>query len=197
MRLMEYRMLYHPNELNHGIHITVQPILQGTLMRGHPHTRGHFLITTPYLHHVKEPVMKGHLSCRDTFSWILECPLKTGFTVLVCMASVLYPIRFVIIHMKSEDICEYTTQYYLTHKTPDPCYLILFSPRPRWPVDALHHLDPPSSHLPSRRKWLNYSPNYRTNQPKPPLLLHIDPTLALHSQPRQYCLYFLRNCLAN
>ena len=23
-----------------------------------------------YLPHVKEPVMKGHLSCRDTFSWI-------------------------------------------------------------------------------------------------------------------------------
>ena len=26
--------------------------------------------------------MKGHRSCRDTFSGILRCPLKTGFTVL-------------------------------------------------------------------------------------------------------------------
>ena len=132
---MEYRLKYNPS-------------FRDTLMRGH------FVKTMPYLPHVKEPVMKGHLSCRDTFSWILECPLKTGFTVLVCMASGLYPIRFVIIHMKSEDICEYTMRYYLSHKTPDPCYLILFSPRPRWPVEdlALHHLDPPSSHFPSRRK---------------------------------------------
>ena len=45
--------------------------------------RGHFLKTVSYLPHVKEPVMKGHLSCRDTFSWILRCPLKTGFTVVV------------------------------------------------------------------------------------------------------------------
>ena len=43
--------------------------------------RGHFLRTVSYLPHVKEPVMKGHLSCRDTFSWILRCPLKTGCTV--------------------------------------------------------------------------------------------------------------------
>ena len=43
--------------------------------------RGHFLRTVSHLPHVKEPVMKGHLSCRDTFSGILRCPLKTGFTV--------------------------------------------------------------------------------------------------------------------
>ena len=34
-----------------------------------------------YLRHVKEPLTKGHLSCRDTFPWILKCPLMTGFTV--------------------------------------------------------------------------------------------------------------------
>ena len=45
--------------------------------------RGHFLRTVSYLLHVKEPVTKGHLSCRDTFSQILRCPLNTGFTVLV------------------------------------------------------------------------------------------------------------------
>ena len=43
--------------------------------------KGCFLRTVSYLPHVKEPVMKGHLSCRDTFSGILKCPLKTGFTV--------------------------------------------------------------------------------------------------------------------
>ena len=32
--------------------------------------------------HIEEPVMKGHLSCRDTFSGILRGLLKTGFTVL-------------------------------------------------------------------------------------------------------------------
>ena len=42
--------------------------------------RGHVLKMVSYLPHVKEPVMKGHLSCRDTFSRILMCPLKTGFT---------------------------------------------------------------------------------------------------------------------
>ena len=46
--------------------------------------REHFLRMVPYLPHVKEPVMKGHLSCGDTFSAILRCPLKTGFTVLRC-----------------------------------------------------------------------------------------------------------------
>ena len=52
-------------------------------MRGHPVIRGHFLRTVSYLPHVKEPVMKGHLSCRDTFSPIYRCPLKTGFTVYI------------------------------------------------------------------------------------------------------------------
>ena len=57
-------------------------------MRGHPVIRGHFLRTVSYLPHVKEPVMKGHLSCRDTFSGILRCPLKKGFTVYVPLAVV-------------------------------------------------------------------------------------------------------------
>ena len=43
-----------------------------------PVIRGHFLKTVSYLPHVKEPVTKGHRSCRDTFSRILRCPLKTG-----------------------------------------------------------------------------------------------------------------------
>ena len=53
-----------------------------TATRGQPVIRGNFLRTVSYLPHVKEPVTKGHLSCRDTFSQILRCPLKTGFTVV-------------------------------------------------------------------------------------------------------------------
>ena len=53
-----------------------------TVTRGHPVIAGHFLRTVSYLPHVQEPVTKGHLSCRDTFSRILRCPLKTSFTVL-------------------------------------------------------------------------------------------------------------------
>ena len=37
--------------------------------------------TVSYLLRVKTPVMKGHLSCRDTLSRISMCPLKTGHTV--------------------------------------------------------------------------------------------------------------------
>ena len=33
-------------------------------MRGHPLIRGHFLITMSNPLHVKEPAIKGHLSCR-------------------------------------------------------------------------------------------------------------------------------------
>ena len=50
-------------------------------MKGHPVIRGHFLRTVSYIPHVKEPVTKGHLSCRHTFPGILRCPLKTGLTV--------------------------------------------------------------------------------------------------------------------
>ena len=45
--------------------------------------RGHFLRRVSYLPHVKEPVTNGHLSCRDMFSGILRCPLKTGLLYAV------------------------------------------------------------------------------------------------------------------
>ena len=54
--------------------------------------RGHFIRTVSYLPHVKEPVTKGHLSCRDTFSRILRCPLKTGFTVLLITSIIMFDI---------------------------------------------------------------------------------------------------------
>ena len=41
--------------------------------------RGHFRTAVSYLPHVKKPALKGHLSCRDTFSGIWRCLLKTGF----------------------------------------------------------------------------------------------------------------------
>ena len=53
-------------------------------MRGHPRMKGHFLTAVSHLPHVKKPVIKGYLSCRDIFSVILKCPLKTGFTALRC-----------------------------------------------------------------------------------------------------------------
>ena len=49
---------------------TVKPIFKGSLTRGHPVITGRIFRTMSYLPHVKEPVMKGHLSCRDTFSGI-------------------------------------------------------------------------------------------------------------------------------
>ena len=52
-------------------------------MWGHPVIRGHFLRRVSYLPHVKEPVTNGHLSCRDMFSGILRCPLKTGLLYAV------------------------------------------------------------------------------------------------------------------
>ena len=60
-------------------------------MTRHPVIRGHFLRAVSYLPPIKEPVTKPHLSCRDTFSVILRCPLKTGFTVQVCYSSLLSP----------------------------------------------------------------------------------------------------------
>ena len=69
--------------------------------------RGHFLRTVSYLPHVnKEPVTKGHLSCRDTFSWILRCPLKTGFTV--CLFALI---------MTDYDICQiYFVVFFSDHQ---------------------------------------------------------------------------------
>ena len=48
-----------------------------TQMRGHPVIRGHILRMLRNM-----IVMKGNF--RDTFSKILRCPLKTGFTVIQC-----------------------------------------------------------------------------------------------------------------
>ena len=42
-----------------------------------------FLTIVSYLPHVKEPVMKGRMSCKDTFPGILRRPLKTGFAVCI------------------------------------------------------------------------------------------------------------------
>ena len=52
-------------------------------MRGHPLIRGCFLRIIFYHPHVKEPVMKGYLSCRDNFHEILRNSLKTDFAVHV------------------------------------------------------------------------------------------------------------------
>ena len=65
------------------MHLIVQQNLSSkdNAMTGRPVIRGDFLRTVSYLPHVKEPVTKGYLSCSDTVSGILRCPLKTGFTV--------------------------------------------------------------------------------------------------------------------
>ena len=49
---------------------------------GKPPDQGRFIRTVCGLPHVKEPVMKGHLSCRDTPSDI-EVSLEDRFTVFV------------------------------------------------------------------------------------------------------------------
>ena len=70
-------------------------------MRGHPGNNwGRFLRTLPYLPHVKEPVTKGHLSCRDTLSGILRCPLKTGYTVRYILSNLhaVWRLRLYCIH---------------------------------------------------------------------------------------------------
>ena len=78
-------------------------------MSGHPVIRGHFLKTVSYLLHVKEPVMKGHPSCRDTFSLILRCPLKTGFTV-VSTTKALCNLPVNIKYRVSQTICPLRTK---------------------------------------------------------------------------------------
>ena len=76
----EQTNVYQQNN-HHFFHIyTVKPSRE-TAMRGQRVIWGHFLRTVSYLPHVKEKVMRGHLSCGDTFPHILRCPLKTGFTV--------------------------------------------------------------------------------------------------------------------
>ena len=57
------------------------PFYQGKLLRGHPFIKGNFQKTVSHLPHIREAATKGHPSCRHTFTGILRCPLKTGFTV--------------------------------------------------------------------------------------------------------------------
>ena len=59
---------------------TVKHVLKGHCAEGTPCDQGVLFRMVSYLSHVKEPVTKGHLTCGDTFTWILRCPLKTGFT---------------------------------------------------------------------------------------------------------------------
>ena len=46
-----------------------------------PFVKGQLLRTVSHLPHVKEHVMEGHPSCRDTFSTIWGCPLKSVFAL--------------------------------------------------------------------------------------------------------------------
>ena len=62
---------------------TVKPVFRGHFDERIPCDNRIISKNVSHLPHVKAHVMKGHLSCRDTFSVILRCPLKTGFTV--CM----------------------------------------------------------------------------------------------------------------
>ena len=68
--------------------------------------RGHFLRMVSYLPHVKEPVTKGHLSCRDTFSRILRCPLKTGFTVFAKLVNKVTPTNIFCDLVKRSRKCQ-------------------------------------------------------------------------------------------
>ena len=63
------------------ISCTVKPVFKGHYdeRTGQPVIRGHFLRTVSSLPHVKEPVMKGHLSCRDTFLSDIEVSLEDRF----------------------------------------------------------------------------------------------------------------------
>ena len=56
-----------------------------TQMRGHPVIRGHILRMLRNM-----IVMKGNF--RDTFSKILRCPLKTGFTVITQFQKIMCPL---------------------------------------------------------------------------------------------------------
>ena len=54
---------------------TVEPVLKGHSGERTPCDEGSVSLNGP-------PATKGHLSCRDTFSRTLSCPLKTGFCYL-------------------------------------------------------------------------------------------------------------------
>ena len=82
--LTAYMLIWCDFISDHTIHITTK----GTLTRGQSVIRGHFLWSMSYLPHVKEHILKGHLSCRDTFSWMLRVPwrqvlLYTIMTILI------------------------------------------------------------------------------------------------------------------
>ena len=82
----------------------VEPVLY-PLLRGDLTSQGKVYTQTDQFNSTVKPVLKGqgHLSCRDTFYWILRCPLKTCFTVFaifVCFTwkliyFVLLSVRFV------------------------------------------------------------------------------------------------------
>ena len=59
--------------------------------------RGHFLRTVSYLLYVKQPAKNGHLSYGDTYSGILRCPLKIGFTVQYACNIGRFALMYVII----------------------------------------------------------------------------------------------------
>ena len=73
----------------------VKPIFKGHSVRVHPlHSkpvfRGHcdqatFSQNGVLSAHVKEPAVKGHLSCRDTFSWIFRCLIKDRYYYITCI----------------------------------------------------------------------------------------------------------------
>ena len=62
---------------------TVKPVFKGHCDEGTPCDQGTLSQNGVLSSHVKEPMTKGHRSCRDTFSRIQRCPLKTGFTVYI------------------------------------------------------------------------------------------------------------------
>ena len=93
----------------------------GTLMRGHPLIREHFLSMVSY--HPNGTCDEGNLSHGDTFSEILKCPLKTGLLytkkVKHLVKGHLYTVKPLIseIPLHSEPPCMIRTPLY--HSTSD------------------------------------------------------------------------------
>ena len=54
----------------------VKPVFKGYSDESRPFHQGHFLRKKFNQLYVKEPVMKGHLPCSDTFFWIVMCVSK-------------------------------------------------------------------------------------------------------------------------
>ena len=82
-----------------SVNSTVKPFFKGHCDEGTPCKKG-TLRNVSYLPHVEAPVTRGHLSCRDSFSGILRCPLKTGFTVVyqvqLVSLSLMHILKFAI-----------------------------------------------------------------------------------------------------